>query len=143
MEAERLTIATCTTGPCVVLTFDGELDVTNAEKAEETVLACVDVRDRMIFDLSGLGFMDSTGVRVLVRARRWLLERSGTLALAGLTPSVSRIMHVTGLHRAFAIHETLDQALADDSADELTVRSMRGSSYRPGRSAGGPDRKDS
>lgn len=110
---ERLTIVTRSDGPSVILAFEGELDVTSAAKAEEAVrLAGADAPGRMILDLTRLAFMDSTGVRVLVRARRRLAERDAAVELAGLTPSVSRIMHITGLDRAFVIHDTLEEALA-------------------------------
>ncbi|MDN3354389.1 STAS domain-containing protein [Actinomadura sp. DC4] len=110
---EQLTVGTRTAGETVVLTFAGELDVTNAGQAEEAVRAAQAEHqwDSLVFDLSGLTFMDSTGVRVLVRAHRLAAQRGGTIALAGLTPSVSRIMEVTGLDRAFAIHATLGEAL--------------------------------
>jgi anti-sigma B factor antagonist len=110
---DRLTVVTRSDGPRVILAFAGELDVTSAAGAEEAMLlACADVSDRMILDLTDLAFMDSTGVRVLVRARRRLAERGAAIELAGLTPSVSRIIHITGLDRAFVIHGTIEEALA-------------------------------
>lgn len=110
---ERLTVVTRSDGPSVILVFEGELDVTSAAEAEEAVRrACADAPDRMILDLTRLAFMDSTGVRVLVRARRRLAERGAAIVLAGLSPSVSRIMHITGLNRAFVIHDTIEEALA-------------------------------
>jgi anti-sigma B factor antagonist len=108
---ERLTVVTHTAGECVVLTLAGELDVTNAAEAEEAVrILWQDPPSYLVFDLSRLVFMDSTGVRVLVRARRRAREHEGTIVLAGLTPSVSRIIELTGLDKAFAIHATLGEA---------------------------------
>jgi anti-sigma B factor antagonist len=108
---EQLTVVTRTAGKCVILTLAGELDVTNAAEAEEAVrVAWQDSPSCLVFDLTRLTFMDSTGVRVLVRARRRAIQDGGTVVLAGLTPSVSRIMEVTGLNRAFPIHATLDEA---------------------------------
>jgi anti-anti-sigma factor len=119
---EQLTVVTHTAGECVVLTLTGELDVTNAAEAEEAVrVAWQDSPSHLVFDLSRLTFMDSTGVRVLVRARRLATERHGTIALAGLTPSVSRIIEVTGLNQAFAIHATLDEALPACSLSNGTI----------------------
>jgi anti-sigma B factor antagonist len=119
---EQLTVATHTAGPCVIVALDGDLDVTNAPVAEEAVRAAwEDPHSHMVFDLTRLAFMDSTGVRVLVRARRQAGEHGATIALAGLTPSVSRIVHLTGLNRAFAVHATLGEALAAHSAGGVTI----------------------
>jgi anti-sigma B factor antagonist len=119
---EQLTVVTHTVGECVVLTLTGELDVTNADQAEEAVrVAWQESPSRLVFDLSRLTFMDSTGVRVLVRARRWATRHGATVVLTGLTPSVARIMEVTGLNRAFAIHATLDEALPDGSMTNETI----------------------
>jgi anti-sigma B factor antagonist len=119
---EQLTVGTRTAGEYVILTLSGELDVTNAAEAEEAVRAAwQDASSPLVFDLSRLTFMDSTGVRVLVRARRRATQRGGTVALAGLTPSVSRIMEVTGLNRAFSIHATLGEALPAGALSNETI----------------------
>jgi anti-sigma B factor antagonist len=119
---EQLTVVTHTARACVILTLAGELDVTNAAEAEEAVrVAWQGSPSCLVFDLSRLTFMDSTGVRVLVQARRWATEHRGTIALAGLTPSVARIMEVTGLNQAFAIHATLDEALPAHSMSHGTI----------------------
>lgn len=119
---EQLTVVTHTAGECAILTLAGELDVTNAAEAEEAVrVAWQDSPSRLVFDLTRLTFMDSTGVRVLVRARRRATQSGATVVLAGLTPSVSRIMEVTGLSRAFPIHVTLDEALLAGSLSNETI----------------------
>lgn len=116
---EQLTVVTHTAGECVVLTLSGELDATNAAEADEAVrIAWQDPPSYLVFDLSRLVFMDSTGVRVLVRARRRATEHEGTIVLAGLTPSVSRIIELTGLNQVFTIHATLEQALPAGSVSD-------------------------
>ncbi len=110
---ERFTVAARATGPCVILTFAGELDVTTAEEAEKAVRAASETpHSHLVLDLTRLAFMDSTGVRVLVRAHRQSTDLRATISLAGLTPRVSRIVKLTGLDRAFKIHPSLDEALA-------------------------------
>lgn len=109
---ERLTVVTETAGQRMILTLAGELDFTNAAQLEEAVNAAWDApAPYLVFDLSRLTFMDSAGVRIFVRIRRQAAEQRRTVALAGLTPSVSRILEITGLSRAFAVHPTLDDAL--------------------------------
>jgi anti-anti-sigma factor len=110
---EGLTVSTRAAGRCLIVTLQGELDVTNAAEAEQAVHeASADSDAHLIFDLTKLMFMDSTGIRVLVRTRRRAGEHGATVALAGLTPSVARIVDVTGLNRTFAVHASVDEALA-------------------------------
>jgi anti-sigma B factor antagonist len=109
---ERLTVVTDTAGQCRILALAGELDFTNAAQVGEAVEAAWDASvPYLVFDLSRLTFMDSAGVRIFVRVRRQAAEHRRTVALAGLTPSVSRIIELTGLNQAFAIHATVDEAL--------------------------------
>jgi anti-sigma B factor antagonist len=124
---EQLTVVAHTAGECVILALAGELDVTNADEAEEAVrVAWQGSPSFLVFDLSRLTFMDSTGVRVLIRARRRAAERQGIVALTGLTPSVSRIVELTGLNQAFAIHPTLDAALLALSASDGAIAEPAG-----------------
>lgn len=115
---DGLDVATRTAGECLIVKLQGELDVTNAATAGQAISDAAEVpHTRLIFDLTGLAFMDSTGIRVLVRAHRMAGERGASVALVGPTPSVSRIIDITGLNRAFTIHATLDEVLASPAAD--------------------------
>jgi anti-sigma B factor antagonist len=119
---EGLTITTRAAGRCLIVTLRGELDVTNAAMAEQAVSeASVDSYAHLLFDLSELAFMDSTGIRVLIRARRRAGEQDATVALTGLTRSVSRIVDITGLDRAFAIYGSLEEALAARHAEHAAA----------------------
>jgi anti-anti-sigma factor len=116
---EQLTVLTHTAGECMVLALVGELDVTNADEVEEAVrIAWQDPSSYLVFDLSGLMFMDSAGVRVLVRTRRRATEHAGTVVLAGPTSSVSRIIEITGLDQVFTVKATLDEALPAGSISD-------------------------
>jgi anti-anti-sigma factor len=109
---ERLTVVTHTSGECVIVTFAGELDVTNAAEAEQAMRRAWQGQvSHVVFDLTRLTFMDSAGVRILVRARRQAAEHRLSIALAGPTPSVARILELTGVDQAFAVHASVDEAL--------------------------------
>lgn len=59
-----------------------------------------------------MGFIDSTGLGVLLGCLRRLKERDGTLALTGVQPAVERVFTITGLDRVFTI-TGLDRTGAD------------------------------
>jgi len=48
-------------------------------------------------DLSGVNFIDSSGLRVLVRAHRRQGEGGGSLTLLAASPAVARLLDITGL----------------------------------------------
>lgn len=64
---------------------------------------------RVVVDLSGVTFVDSSGLGALVA----LLKRigpSGAMALVGVQPPVAKLLALTRLDRIFEIHPTLAQA---------------------------------
>jgi anti-sigma B factor antagonist len=48
--------------------------------------------------LSNLGFIDSSGLRVLIAADRDITERGGTLTLRSPSETVRRLLEITGLN---------------------------------------------
>ena len=65
----------------------------------------------VIFDLSGVSYLDSSGVGTLVEFRR-LLDRSagGRVVLAGLQPRVQSMFEMTKLDRFFTIAPSVEDA---------------------------------
>jgi anti-sigma B factor antagonist len=67
-------------------------------------------QDRVVLDLSAVGFLDSSGLGGVVAIMRFL--RAGqVLELAGLTPAVDRVFRLTRMDTVFTIHPDLDKAL--------------------------------
>jgi anti-anti-sigma factor len=94
----------------IVLRVDGELDLAGAPRLTAAVEA---TRERpngvpLVIDLSGVAFMDSTGVRSLVDAGRTASEDGRRLAFLRPSPQVTRVLDLVDLRRAFAEIEDLD-----------------------------------
>ncbi|HSZ69971.1 MAG TPA: STAS domain-containing protein [Solirubrobacteraceae bacterium] len=75
----------------------GELDLAGAGQLE----ACLEQaeregRARLVIDLGGLAFIDSTGLRLLLQADARARERGCELLLRRGEPSVQRVFEVTG-----------------------------------------------
>ena len=96
----------------VVVSLAGELDLYNAHEVREALLeCCAESPDRLVVDLSGVKFIDSTALGVLIEARTRLENRRGfLLAAPGL--ETKRALEISGLDRHFAVHDSLDAALA-------------------------------
>jgi anti-sigma B factor antagonist len=77
-----------------VVTVSGELDMSNASSLEAAVASITaEGSERLIFDLSGLRFMDSAGIAVLVAAT----SKVNVVVLREPSPVVRRVIELTGL----------------------------------------------
>src|SRR3954468_2443679 len=88
-EAGSLAVCTDRDGVVHTICLEGELDLANAGDFEAE-LARVEQTDveSILVDLSGLTFIDSIGVHVLIGARARSVEDSGRLALLCGPPTV-------------------------------------------------------
>ncbi|WP_230984641.1 STAS domain-containing protein [Microbispora oryzae] len=99
-------------GDLVAVALAGSLDFTNADRFGADLRAAADRGCRtLILDMSGLDFCDSTGLRVLLKARTRLEQQGTELVLAELNARLTRIFTVTGLVRAFTVAPTFGAAL--------------------------------
>lgn len=96
----------------VVVRLAGELDLYNAHTVRETLIGCAEESpDRLVVDLSGVNFIDSTALGVLIEARtRMTNRRSFLLAAPGL--ETRRALEISGLDKHFNVHESLSDALS-------------------------------
>lgn len=86
----------------VVLTAVGELDSYTAPQLRQAIQDVLSAGSRQIvIDLAGVGFLDSTGLSVLVRAQRESIAVDGELRLRGPSPQVTRILEISGASRLF------------------------------------------
>jgi len=68
--------------------------------------------DRVILDLSGVSFIDSSGLGAIVAAMKQLGE-GRRLDLAGLQPMVEKVFRLTRLDSVFSLFPSLDDAFAE------------------------------
>jgi anti-sigma B factor antagonist len=85
----------------------GEIDVATSPRLKEHLTAVLDQGAKFVtLDLSDLGFIDSSGLGVLVGAHKRLLESGGeTMTLRGLQEPVRRVFEITGLTKLFTVEE--------------------------------------
>lgn len=95
---------------CRVIGLDGELDLEVAGDFEESLKRASGYRVVLI-DLSGCEFLDSTGIAVIVRARRDFAAEGRRLAAFGAEHQVSRVLSLTGLTGHGLVFEDAEQAL--------------------------------
>jgi anti-sigma B factor antagonist len=94
----------------------GELDQATAGNLREPLMEQINSGSRaVLIDLSSCGFVDSTGLGVIVEAWKTLQERDGdraALTICCPAPEVRRLLEVTGLDQVIMIRESRDEAIA-------------------------------
>jgi len=84
---------------CIVR-LRGELDIESAPDLERVLLRSRPPGQRVVLDLGGLEFMDSTGLRVLLRARSAADEGRWQVFVRDVPPTIRRLFDMTGVHDA-------------------------------------------
>ena len=69
-------------------------------------------RRKVVIDLSGAGFIDSTGIGVLVGALKKLRETGGSLAVVCPDEDMLNIFEVVGLENVIPLHPSRDDAVS-------------------------------
>lgn len=96
-----------------VLAVKGEVDLYTSPQLKDKVTEMIEQgQSRLVIDLADVGFMDSSGLGVLVTALKRARERDGSLALVCPEGSVHKVLTITGLDRVFPIHQSVTEATA-------------------------------
>jgi anti-sigma B factor antagonist len=95
-----------------VLAVRGEVDVYTAPRFRERLIELVsDGKYRIVVDLEGVDFLDSTGLGVLVGGLKRLRTHDGDLSLVCTQARILKVFEITGLTKVFDIHDSVDAAV--------------------------------
>ena len=95
-----------------VVSLSGEVDIYTAPQFKECLLELIDTGvDKLVVDLSGVTFIDSTALGVLIGGVRRVRTAGGAMALVVTNRAVERVLSITGLDRVFTIHATREAAV--------------------------------
>jgi anti-sigma B factor antagonist len=95
-----------------VVTLTGELDLHSAAALRDAVSPIVsEGRGDLIVDLTGIAFIDSTALGILVGAAKQLRRRKAELIVATDDPRLRRLLEITGLLGTLAYEPTLAEAV--------------------------------
>jgi anti-sigma B factor antagonist len=109
----ELSVTTTRHDDISVVTVDGEVDVYTAAQLRQTLdqeIAAGIIR--LVVDLDNVGFLDSTGLGVLVGRLKLVRNDSGWLRIVCSSERILRVFRITGLDKVFGIHPSVDDALA-------------------------------
>lgn len=107
------TIGPC--GDCAVLRVVGEVDLYTAPALRQQLAELLATGvTHVVLDVSGVTFLDSSGLGVLVSSHKRLRAHEGSLAVATSQERILRLVRLTGLTRLFPPYATVSEAIGDD-----------------------------
>ena len=99
-------------GNTLIVKVTGDMDHHNAG----TLRSAIDreIRQKpiknLVFDLSELDFMDSSGIGLILGRYKRIKELEGNVFIAAAQPAVERIINLSGLHKIIPLYDTMEKA---------------------------------
>jgi anti-sigma B factor antagonist len=108
-----LDIETGESGDASVLTLRGEIDVYTAPRLRQAIIDQLEKGTRnLVVDLRKVDFLDSTGLGVLVGGLKRVKTQEGALSIVVTQEKILKIFEITGLHKVFPLHDSVEAAVA-------------------------------
>ena len=93
------------------VSIEGEIDSKTAPEAQEKLLPFVENHSRIVMDMSGLTFLSSAGLRMMLLIYRHATARGGKVALVGLSEQIKDTMSATGFLAFFELCASIEKAM--------------------------------
>ena len=90
-----MTIDKMTEGMKLTIALSGRLDTTTAPKLETELKQNISGVNKLILDFSGLEYLSSAGLRVLLSAQK-VMNRQGSMVIKHVNETVMEIFEITG-----------------------------------------------
>ena len=101
------------TGDAVTVSVTGDIDMSSSTKMRDALAPLFQNNNKVVVvDLSGVSYIDSSGIATLVEGLQWSHNSKNKFRLAALTPGVKDVFEIARLLTVFEVFETKEQALA-------------------------------
>lgn len=95
----------------MVVSIRGDLDIVTSPQLDDCLTQAEAEHNRIILDLSGVDFLDTSALAVIVGHWKKAEAAGGLLALAGARYRYTKTLWITGLADRLAMYDDVDQAL--------------------------------
>jgi anti-sigma B factor antagonist len=96
----------------LIIAFRGDVDLEHSPKAREVLLEGIAHGKSIFVDLSGVTYIDSSGVASLVEAFQRAKGQGSEFALVAVNPAALRVFQLARLDKVFVIRDSLPEGLA-------------------------------
>ena len=104
-EEHGLKISTERRGKDLTISLSGKLNTDAANSSANDILSALDGAEKIIFDLNGLEYISSSGLRILVAALKKIRKQGGTLTLKHVGEQVREVFDMTGFAQIFNVED--------------------------------------
>lgn len=105
-------ISQSTQGTVTVVSLSGDIDGNTAPEAQSRIVPLAMGDAHIVLDMSGVSYMSSAGLRMLLVIYRTIGGRGGKVVLSGLSPDLQDTMSLTGFLDFFEHFDALPDAIA-------------------------------
>lgn len=91
---------------------EDNLDASNVRAFREAAQSLMHEHARVVLDMAGVKFIDSSGLGALISCLRQANSRRGDVRLCEMSRTVRALFELMRMHRVFSIHETRAEAVA-------------------------------
>ena len=85
-------------GEALTLTLDKKLTAVTADQLEQDLSTMLKGVKNFVVDMSKLAYVSSAGLRVLLKAQKYMKSKDGTMTLKNAVPEVMKIFETTGFN---------------------------------------------
>lgn len=95
----------------VIVALEGDVDLQSSPDARKVLLECVSRKKPVLVDLSGVGYIDSSGVASLVESLQTARKVGSNLILVAVSEGALRVLQLARLDKVFTICDSVEDGL--------------------------------
>jgi len=99
-------------GDHTIIALTGEIDLQTSPEAREQLLELLKDRRHVLVDLSGVEYIDSSGIASLVEALQFAKSNGLFFGLVDISEAAQQVIQLARLDKVFALYDTIEEALA-------------------------------
>ena len=104
-------VTTSVINKLIVVSAAGEVDNMTAPKVIDAVNDALAIGGtQFVIDLSGVTFIDSSGLRSIIVSNKRIKEHNGALRVVIATSRISKVFRITGLDKVYDVFTTVEEA---------------------------------
>lgn len=93
-----------------LVALEGDVDLQSSPEARTVLLQAVELGRGVVVDLSGVSYIDSSGIACLIEALQRSRQSGSRFVLAAVSDAALRVLRLARLDRVFTICASVDDA---------------------------------